>query len=73
MYRLSQSPHADRFVLKGAMLFVLWLEDLHRPTHDLDLLCLGDLSSPSLRSIFEDVCEIPFDPSVAAIGFPALM
>jgi predicted nucleotidyltransferase component of viral defense system len=58
MYRLSRSPHADRFVLKGAMLFVLWLVDLHRPTQDLDLLGFGDLSSPNLRSIFEDVCEM---------------
>ncbi|MEA3364269.1 MAG: nucleotidyl transferase AbiEii/AbiGii toxin family protein [Candidatus Hydrogenedentes bacterium] len=61
MYRLAQSPHADRFVLKGAMLFVLWLEDLHRPTQDLDLLGFGDLSSPSLRSIFEDVCAMPVE------------
>lgn len=61
MYRLSLSPHADRFVLKGAMLFVLWLEDLHRPTQDLDLLGFGDLSSPSLRNIFEDVCEMPVE------------
>lgn len=61
MYRLSRSPHADRFVLKGAMLFVLWLEDLHRPTQDLDLLGFGDLSSSSLRSIFEDVCRLPVE------------
>jgi predicted nucleotidyltransferase component of viral defense system len=61
MYRLSRSPHADRFVLKGAMLFVLWLEDLHRPTQDLDLLGFGDLFSPNLRNIFEDVCELPVE------------
>lgn len=24
LYRLSHSPHHDRFVLKGAMLFMLW-------------------------------------------------
>jgi hypothetical protein len=24
LYRLSQSVHADRFVLKGALLFTLW-------------------------------------------------
>lgn len=61
MYRLSRSPHADRFVLKGAMLFVLWLADLHRPTQDLDLLSLGDFSSRALRSIFEEVCEMPVE------------
>lgn len=61
MYRLSRSPHADRFVLKGAMLFVLWLKDLHRPTKDLDLLGFGVFSAASLRSIFEDVCEMPVE------------
>lgn len=59
MYRLSCSPHADRFILKGAMLFALWLEDLHRPTQDLDLLGFGDLSARNLRNIFEDICETP--------------
>lgn len=24
LYRLSQSPHRDRFVLKGAMMLVAW-------------------------------------------------
>jgi len=32
LFRLSQSPHADRFMLKGAMLFVVWDEKTHRPT-----------------------------------------
>ena len=25
LYRLSRSPHADRFVLKGALLMLAWL------------------------------------------------
>ncbi len=41
LFRLSQSPHADRFLLKGAMLFVVWDEKTHRPTRDLDLLGFG--------------------------------
>ena len=41
LYRLSQSAHADRFVLKGAMLFNLWYEMPHRPTRDVDLLGFG--------------------------------
>jgi predicted nucleotidyltransferase component of viral defense system len=61
MYRLSRSPHVDRFVLKGAMLFVLWLEDSHRPTQDLDLLGLGEHSVDSLRRTFEDVCDTPVE------------
>jgi hypothetical protein len=38
LYRLSVSPHRDRFILKGAMLFVTWVADPFRPTRDLDLL-----------------------------------
>ena len=38
LYRLGISPHAERFVLKGAMLFKVWFEGMHRATWDLDLL-----------------------------------
>lgn len=42
LYRLSVSGHRDRFILKGAMLFVTWVADPFRPTRDLDLLGYGD-------------------------------
>lgn len=47
LYRLSQSPHADRFLLKGALLFTLWYDMPHRATRDADLLGFGanDLES----------------------------
>lgn len=41
LYRLGQSEHRERFVLKGAMLFVLWDASLYRPTKDLDLAGYG--------------------------------
>ncbi len=41
LYRLSRSPHADRFVLKGACLFELWTDTPHRATRDRDLLSYG--------------------------------
>jgi hypothetical protein len=43
LYRLSKSRHAERFVLKGAMLMLVWLGETLRPTRDLDLLGSGDL------------------------------
>lgn len=61
MYRISRSAYADRFVLKGAMLFVLWMQDSHRPTQDLDLLGLGELSAEKLKNMFEDICDIPVE------------
>lgn len=37
LYRLTQSAHADRSVLKGALLFTLWYDMPHRATRDADL------------------------------------
>lgn len=34
--RVAASPHADRFLLKGALLFSLWYDQPHRPTRDAD-------------------------------------
>lgn len=44
LYRLAQSGYAHQFVLKGALLFVIWRLRGHRPTRDLDLLGYGDSS-----------------------------
>ena len=38
LYRLSQSAHADRFVLKGALILQVWRSPGIRPTMDIDLL-----------------------------------
>lgn len=62
LYRLSRSEHADQFVLKGAMLFIVWDMHPHRPTRDLDLLGYGDASSERLRQIFQQLCHIDVEP-----------
>lgn len=62
LYRLAKSEHRDRFILKGAMLFAVWTHRPHRPTRDLDLLGLGDLSEASVRGIFQSVFEEPVEP-----------
>ncbi|HEX6813324.1 MAG TPA: nucleotidyl transferase AbiEii/AbiGii toxin family protein [Planctomycetota bacterium] len=62
LYRLSKSPHADRFVLKGALLLLVWLGEAIRPTRDADLLGFGDLDPESLRRIFADVCALAVEP-----------
>ncbi|WP_431051769.1 nucleotidyl transferase AbiEii/AbiGii toxin family protein [Roseateles sp. L2-2] len=36
LYRLSASPHANEFLLKGALLFSLWYQERNRPTRDAD-------------------------------------
>jgi hypothetical protein len=70
LYRISQSPHKDTFVLKGALLFELWTEQTHRPTRDADFLSKGDNSLERFQKIFEEICVLTvhddglrFDPA----------
>jgi predicted nucleotidyltransferase component of viral defense system len=69
LYRLSQSAHADRFVLKGALLFTLWYDMPHRATRDADLLGFGASDLASVVQTFRDVSSIVvgdgirFDPA----------
>lgn len=62
LYRLSRSPFADRFVLKGALLMLVWLGESVRPTRDADLLGFGEITQRSLAQIFADVCRLEVEP-----------
>jgi hypothetical protein len=64
LYRLSISPHAGGFVLKGALLFTLWYDSPHRPTKDADLLGFGADDVDTLRDTFTAVCAIDADDGV---------
>ncbi len=59
LFRLSVSEHASNFVLKGALLFLLWSDRPYRPTRDVDLLGYGESSVGTLENIFRDVCRVP--------------
>lgn len=62
LYRLAHSEHSGQFILKGAMLFGLWMGSNHRPTRDLDLLGFGEPSYERLTEVFERLCEVEVDP-----------
>jgi predicted nucleotidyltransferase component of viral defense system len=62
LYRLSRSAHAERFVLKGALLLLAWLGEMLRPTRDADLLGYGDLSDETLLGIFREICAVEVEP-----------
>jgi hypothetical protein len=57
IYRLCKSPYADRFVLKGALMFSAWTGLMSRPTMDIDLLGNIDNSIDLIVAIFKEVCE----------------
>ncbi len=48
IYRISKSPHADRFILKGALMFSALIRQGSCPTMDIDLLGRLDNSMASL-------------------------
>jgi hypothetical protein len=56
--RLARSPHADRFLLKGALLFTLWYDQPHRPTRDADLLAFGPDDVGHLIATFREIAAI---------------
>jgi predicted nucleotidyltransferase component of viral defense system len=62
LYRLSRSPYAERFVLKGAMLFSAWDEVRRRPTRDLDLLGFGDGAVASVERVVAEIVRIEVEP-----------
>lgn len=62
LYRLSTSPHAGKFVLKGALLLNVWGMSRQRPTRDIDLLGQLPNQVPPLVSIVQDVCAQVVEP-----------
>lgn len=57
LYKLTVSPFADQFILKGGNLFIVWQNGINfRPTVDADLLCTGKADEEYLKSIFLRIC-----------------
>jgi hypothetical protein len=64
LYRLSISEQCDQFLLKGALLFDLWFDVPHRPTHDADFLGSGSAEIPHLEEVFRGICRIEVEDGI---------
>lgn len=62
LYRLGKSEFRNKFVLKGAMLFIIWTNNPHRTTKDLDLQLIENTSRNEIMRIFKLICETDVDP-----------
>jgi len=62
LYRLSQSRHADKFVLKGALMFTAWGAPASRPTKDIDLLGRMDNEVEAVVNLMREVCGQAVEP-----------
>ena len=65
LYRLSQSPYQQEFILKGATLFRVWNGEPHRATKDIDLLGFGANDISSLVEVVTIIKDFLMPPCVA--------
>ena len=61
LYRLSQSPYAHRFFLKGGLMFMVWDAENHRATMDIDFLAKISNDVDFVRRIIETVTSIEIE------------
>ena len=64
LYRLSISDQRNQFLLKGALLFDLWFDVPHRPTHDADFLGFGSADIPHVEEIFRSISRIDVEDGI---------
>ncbi len=62
LYRLSKSPYSTQFVLKGALMLVVWESPATRPTSDIDVLGQVENDPERLELVFREVCSQAAEP-----------
>ena len=62
LYRLSESPHASKFMLKGALLLRVWNPATYRTTRDIDLLGRLPNDVDAVAKVIRAVCRQEVDP-----------
>jgi len=62
LYRLSQSAHADRFILKGALMLRAWRSSELRPTMDIDFLGRTSNETASIVTQIRDILSAEVAP-----------
>jgi len=70
LYRLSQSVHVDRFILKGALMLRVWRSPELRPTMDIDMLGITSNQEADIVAQVQDILTVDvetdglaFDPA----------
>lgn len=57
LFRLGESKHASKFILKGGLMLRVWNAPVTRPTKDVDLLGQTRNSIANLEAIAREVCD----------------
>ena len=59
LYRIGRSCHANRFILKGASLFTLWMGPMFRVTQDTDLESTLTPDHARMAEVFREIADTP--------------
>jgi len=62
LYRLSKSAHADKFILKGALMLRVWQSPESRPTMDIDLLGRTGNLEPAIAAQMREILSVEAEP-----------
>lgn len=62
LYRFSRSEYADKFILKGALMFTVWQVPQRRTTLDIDFSSNHDNRIASIEKVIRDLCKISVAP-----------
>jgi Nucleotidyl transferase AbiEii toxin, Type IV TA system len=68
LYRQARSPHARKFILKGASMFTVWKLKVYRPTTDIDLLGKTASRIDGLAKIAREICAQQIEPDGLAFN-----
>lgn len=62
LYRLSMSPYAGKFILKGALMLSVWKASTLRSTRDIDFLGRMEADIAILSNVIREVCLQVVEP-----------
>jgi hypothetical protein len=72
LYRLSKSPYADSFVLKGALMLTVWEAPFTRPTLDIDLLGRIYNRIETIVGVTREICRQEVEPDGLAFDIATI-
>jgi predicted nucleotidyltransferase component of viral defense system len=62
LYRLSQSEHREKFILKGALMLRAWRSPEFRPTKDIDMLGITSNDESRIVQQIRDIMALDVEP-----------
>jgi predicted nucleotidyltransferase component of viral defense system len=62
LYRFSRSKYAEKFILKGALMFMVWQIPQRRITLDIDFSSTYDNQIAAIEKAIRDICKVSVIP-----------